>query len=78
MGILLICLQLYKTIIAKISIGMVVKNSTPTMVVGKITDKVYPMPFFSKKGVSVKKYWYHNVLFAVALASNIISSGVTT
>ena len=35
------------------------------MVVGKITDKVYPMPFFSKKGVSVKKYRYHNVLFAV-------------
>ena len=49
------------------------------MVVGKITDKVYPMPFFfSKNSVSVKKYRYHNVLFAVVLASNVISSGVTT
>ena len=71
-------IQLYKTIIAKISIGMVVQNSTRTMVVGKITDKVYPMPFFSKNRVSVKKCQYHNVLFAVVLASNIISSGVTT
>ena len=70
-------IQMYKTIIAKISIGMVVQNSTRTMVVGKI-DKVYPMPFFSKKSVSVIKYRYHNVLFAVVLASNIISSGVTT
>ena len=41
-------IQLYKTIIAKISIGMVVQNSTRTTVVGKITDKVYPMPFFQK------------------------------
>ena len=73
MGILLICLQLYKTIIAKISIGMVVQNSTRTMVVGKITDIVYP-----KNRVSVKKYKYHNVLFAVVLTSNIISSGITT
>ena len=64
--------------IAKISIGMVVQNSTRTMVVGKITDKVYPMPFLSKNGVSVKKYRYHNVLFAVVLASNIIYSSVTT
>ena len=54
------------------------QNSTRTMVVGKITDKVYPMPFFSKNSVSVKKYRYHNVFFAVVLASNIISSGVTT
>ena len=53
-------IQLYKTIIAKISIGMVVQNSTRTMVVGKITDKLYPMPFFfSKNRVSVKKYRYH-------------------
>ena len=41
-------IQLYKTIIAKISIGMVVQNCTRTMVVGKI-DKVYPMPFFFQK-----------------------------
>ena len=56
------------------------QNSTRTMVVGKITDKAYPMPFFSKNSVSVKKYRYRNVLFAVVylLASNIISSGVTT
>ena len=54
------------------------QNSTPTMVVGKITDKVYPMPFLSKNRVSVKKYKYHNVLFAVVLASNIISGSVTT
>ena len=41
-------IQLYKTIFAKISVGLVVQNSTRTMVVGKI-DKVYPMPFFFQK-----------------------------
>ena len=42
-------IQMYKTIITKISIGMVVQNSTRTTVVGKITDKVCPMPFFFQK-----------------------------
>ena len=57
------------------------QNSTRTMVASRennMSDKVYPMPFFFKKGVSVKKDRYHNVLFAVVLASNIISSGLTT
>ena len=45
-------IQLYKTIlnIVKISIGMVVQNSTRTTVVGKITDKVHPMPIFQETG----------------------------
>ena len=45
-------IQLYKTILkfVKISIGMVVQNSTQTMVVTKITDKVHPMPIFQETG----------------------------
>ena len=27
-------------------VGMMVQNSTQTRVVGKITDKVHPMPYF--------------------------------
>ena len=37
-----------------------------------------PYAFFSRNRVSVKKCGYHNVMFAVVLASNIISGSVTT
>ena len=37
-----------------------------------------PYAFFSRNRVSMKKCWYHNVMFAVVLVSNIISGSVTT
>ena len=42
--------NLFNLNIVKISIGMVVQNSTRTTVVGKITDKVHPMPIFQETG----------------------------
>ena len=37
-----------------------------------------PYAYFSRNRVSMKKCRYHNVMFAVVLASNIISGSVTT